>query len=54
MNPQLVAAHKAYLKACKESNKAKFHESYTKYTTTNKEKNISKITKNTTINVIRK
>ena len=39
MDPQLVAAHRAYLKAYKELNKAaKFHESYTKYVTANKEK----------------
>ena len=38
MDLQLVAAHKAYLKAYKELNKVKFHESYTKYVTANKEK----------------
>ena len=38
MDPQLEAAHKAYLKAYKELNKAKFHESYTKYVTANKGK----------------
>ena len=31
MDPQLVAAHKAYLKAYKELNKEKIHDSYTKY-----------------------
>ena len=38
IDPQLVVAHKAYLKAYKELNKAKIHESYTKYFTANKEK----------------
>ena len=39
MDAQLVEAHKAYLiKAYKELNKAKIHESYTKYITANKEK----------------
>ena len=34
MDPQLVATHKAYLKASyKVLNKAKFHNSYTKYVT---------------------
>jgi hypothetical protein len=38
MDPQLVEAHKAYEKAFKELNKEKFHESYTKYSMTNKKK----------------
>ena len=38
MNPQLEAAHKAYLKAYKGLNKAKGHDSYTKYVSANKEK----------------
>ena len=38
MDPQLVEAHKAYLRAYKELNKEKFHESYTKYVATNKTK----------------
>ena len=38
VDPQFVAAHRAYLKAYKELNKAKFHESYAKYVTVNKEK----------------
>ena len=38
MDPHLVEAHKLYLKAYRELNKAKIHESYTKYITANKEK----------------
>ena len=38
MDPQIVAAYKAYLKTYKELNKVKFHESYTKYVSANKEK----------------
>ena len=40
MEPQLVAAHKAkaYLKAYKELNKEKIHDSYTKYFAANKTK----------------
>ena len=40
MEPQLVAAHKAkaYLKAYKELNKEKIHDSYTKYFAANKDK----------------
>ena len=38
MDPQLVEAHKAYLRAYRELNKEKFHESSTKYVATNKEK----------------
>ena len=38
MDPQLVEAHKAYLKAQRELNKEKFHESSTKYFATNKAK----------------
>jgi hypothetical protein len=38
MDPQLVEAHKAYLRAYRELNKDKFYESYAKYTMANKEK----------------
>ena len=41
MDPQLIvvlAAHKTYLKAYKELNKKKIHDSYTKYFAANKDK----------------
>ena len=40
MDPQLVEAHKAYLRAYRELNKEKFHESYTKYVGTAKKKGL--------------
>ena len=57
MDPQLVEAHKAYLKVYKELNKEKFHESYTKYIVKNKAKikrNNSKTTITTTTKKTRK
>ena len=38
MDPQLLEAHKAYLKAYKELNKEKIHDSYTKYYAANNKK----------------
>ena len=38
MDPQLLKAHKAYLKAYKQLNKEKIHDSYTKYFAANKDK----------------
>ena len=38
MDPQLLEAHKAYLKAYKELNKEKIHDSSTKYFAANKDK----------------
>ena len=53
MDPQLVEAHKAYLRAYRELKKEKFHESYTKYVTTNKAK-IKEYQQNSTTNTTTK
>ena len=53
MDPQLLEAHKAYLKAYKELNKEKIHDSYTKYFAANKDK-IKEYHGATTKNILKK